>query len=448
MALAALETYVRRSYRAYSIQKIDYNIDSDDVPTHLTWEFQLRTLGTPGLGAGPNGVLTPINDSNSAPFKRIASISDMSLTVAKSEQNPTRIGAMVPVQQFDDVEDRLVRILESFPKRSRSRGASISQPNGHLPDPARLRPRQSTVEAANNSDEVTNVLIISIRKPQDLDTTTLIDSLRALVADYAEDFDSRGLRRVTFLTFKRGENYPSYYTFRGPTFQEDESIRHIEPALAYQIELSRLSNFNITPVFTENHNIHVYSAVGKDVPTDKRFFTRAVVRPGRLKDDIPTAEYLISETDRLVGDILDALQIIGPEQTDLNHIFINFTPALGLDPQEVEDALGGFIERFGRRLWRLRVTAAEIRIVCTDPVSGIAFPLRVIITNVSGFVIKIESYAEVKGENGEWFVTLHIFYAKIVGYSNHYPLRLGPALDLCICDLSQRLIQLKVYSQS
>jgi acetyl-CoA carboxylase/biotin carboxylase 1 len=68
--------------------------------------------------------------------------------------------------------------------------------------------------------------------------------------------------------------------------------------LAFQLELGRLSKFRIKPVFTENRNIHVYEAIGKgsesDKAVDKRYFTRAVVRPGRLRDEIPTAEYLIS----------------------------------------------------------------------------------------------------------------------------------------------------------
>jgi acetyl-CoA carboxylase/biotin carboxylase 1 len=155
-------------------------------------------------------------------------------------------------------------------------------------------------------------------------------------------------------------------------------------------------------VFTDNRNIHVYKAEGKDVTSDVRFFVRAVVRPPRLRDEIPTSEYLISETDRLVNDILDALQILGPERTDMNHIFINFTPTFELFPEEVEQALGGFIERFGRRVWRLRITGVEVRIICKDPVTELLFPLRVIISNVSGFVIKIDTYAEVKNDKGEW----------------------------------------------
>ncbi|KAI5299578.1 rab guanine nucleotide exchange factor S2, partial [Ascosphaera pollenicola] len=147
-------------------------------------------------------------------------------------------------------------------------------------------------------------------------------------------------------------------------------------------------------------------AIGKgpesDKAVDKRYFTRAVVRPGRLRDDIPTAEYLISEAHNLMNDILDSMEIIGNNNSDLNHIFINFTPVFPLQPTDVEQALEGFLERFGRRLWRLRVTGAEIRILCTDPTTGVAYPLRVMITNTSGYIIEVEMYMERKSEKGEW----------------------------------------------
>ena len=156
------------------------------------------------------------------------------------------------------------------------------------------------------------------------------------VADHKDELLSRNVCRITFICGHRDGSYPGYFTFRGPEYREEQSIHHIEPALTFQLELGRLSNFITKLVFTENRSIHVYEAHGKEVQSDKRYFTRAVVRPGRLRDEIPTADYLISETDRLVNDILDALEIIGNNNSDLNHIFINFTPVFPLSPEEIE----------------------------------------------------------------------------------------------------------------
>ena len=235
----------------------------------------------------------------------------------------------------------------------------------------------------------------------------MLSRITDLVNDYKSELVVRRVRRISFICGHKDGTYPAYFTFRGPAYIEDTSIRHIEPALAFQLELGRLSKFKIKPIFTENRNIHVYEAIGKgaegDKAVDKRYFTRAVVRSGRLRDEIPTAEYLISEADRLMTDILDALEIIGNNNSDLNHIFINFSNVFPLRPSEVEEALVGFLDRFGRRAWRLRVTGAEIRIVCTDPETGAPYPLRCVITNTSGYVIQVEMYAEKKSDKGgEW----------------------------------------------
>nr|CAG8435070.1 14004_t:CDS:2 [Entrophospora candida] len=201
--------------------------------------------------------------------------------------------------------------------------------------------------------------------------------------------------------------YPGYFTFREANdFTEDQTIRHIEPAMAYQLELARLSNFDIKPCFTDNRQIHVYFAVGKENTSDCRFFVRALVRPGRLRNSVQTADYLISESDRLLNEILDSLEIISSEykNSDCNHLFINFIPIFALEPRQIEEAVKGFIERHGKRLWRLRITGAEVRFKVEDPTQKSHYPLRVIINNVSGYVVKVEAYQEVKTDKENWIL--------------------------------------------
>ena len=403
LSLAALETYVRRAYRAYTLKDLHYHNDQEP-PFMISWDFLLRKVGQPELGlpnasSTPSTPATPALESN--PYKRISSISDMSYLVGRGVDEPMRKGVIFPVHYLDEAEEYLTRALEVFPRNSRSK---TKPANGLIPDLASQRRKQSSADV---DEELTAVCNVAIRDAESLDDNEILKRITTLVNDYREELLARKVRRMTFICGHTDGTYPGYYTFRGPVYQEDTSIRHIEPALAYQLELGRLSKFKIRPVFTENKNIHVYEAIGKgsdnDKVVDKRYFTRAVVRPGRLRDDIPTAEYLISEADRLTNDILDALEIIGNNNSDMNHIFINFSQVFPLEPQDVEEALVGFLERFGRRAWRLRVTGAEIRIICTEPNTGMPYPLRVVISNTSGYVIQVELYAERKSEKGgEW----------------------------------------------
>lgn len=401
VSLAALEVYTRRAYRAYQLKSIDY-ITENDIPYVLTWDFALRKVGQSEFGlpitsSHPSAPGTPAGES----FGRVHSISDMSYLTSRTEGEPTRKGAVVPVQYLDEVEEYLQKALEAFPlsgTRGKPRGSSA----GLMADLSRSR-RPAPQPEHENTDDLTAVCNVAVRDAESLDDKEILERITPIVKEYKDELLARRVRRLTFICGHKDGTYPGYFTFRGPAYEEDSSIRHIEPALAFQLELGRLSKFNIKPVFTENRNIHIYEAIGKGAENDKRYFTRAVVRPGRLREDISTAEYMISEADRLMTDILDAMEIIGNNNSDLNHIFINFSAVFPLQPSEVEEALAGFLDRFGRRAWRLRVTGAEIRIICTDPTTGEPYPLRVIITNTSGYIIQVELYAERKSEKGtEW----------------------------------------------
>jgi acetyl-CoA carboxylase/biotin carboxylase 1 len=404
VSLAALEVYIRRAYRAYTVKEVQYH-NEVEPPYFISWDFILRKVGQSEFGL-PIGSSYPSNpttpSSQGDPFKRISSVSDLSYLNKMGDEEPIRKGVIVPVQYLDEADEMLVRALEAFPRAS----AKAKRPSTTNLMPPLDGKRKPSAPKPDSEGELTGVCNIAVRDIEDLDDTEIVARASRLVEDNKEELLARRVRRLTFICGHKDGAYPGYFTFRGPTYEEDSSIRHSEPALAFQLELGRLSKFKIRPIFTQNRNIHVYEAIGKgdesDKVVDKRYFTRAVVRPGRLRDEIPTADYLLSEADRLMNDILDALEIIGNNNSDLNHIFINFTPVFPLQSRDVEEALAGFIERFGRRLWRLRVTGAEIRILCTDPESGAAYPLRVVATNTSGYVVQVESYVEKKSRTGEW----------------------------------------------
>lgn len=400
VSLAALEVYTRRAYRAYQLKTIDYLAEGES-PFVLAWDFALRKVGEAEFGL-------PIESSHpSTPgtpgegFSRVHSISDMSYIGRQAGQTePNRRGAVVPVQFIDEADEALMKALEAFPL---AKGAkSRADQGGLMADLSKRRvPHNPTPD--HPAEELTAVCNVAVRDAESIDDKDILLRLLPIVKEYKEELLARRVRRLTFICGHKDGTYPGYYTFRGPVYEEDTSIRHIEPALAFQLELGRLAKFNIRPVFTENRNIHMYEAIGKGAETDKRYFTRATVRPGQLRDEMPTAEYMISEADRLMTDILDAMEIVGNQGSDMNHIFINFSAVFPLDPKEVEAALGNFLDRFGRRAWRLRVTGAEIRLVCTNPQTGEPYPMRVNITNTSGYIVQVELYEERKSEKtNEW----------------------------------------------
>lgn len=376
VSIAAAEVYVRRSYRAYSLGPITYDFH-DKLPI-IEWKFQLPSLNSSQL----TGV-QQTQDPDQPAMNRAASVSDLSFVVDQNKEQKTRIGVLVPCRHLDDVDEMITAALEKI------------QPS----DGITFKAKESE-ESKTSYLNVFNIVVTNIDGYNNEEE--VLARVHEILDEFKEDLKSASIRRITFVFANKIGVYPKYFTFTAPDYVENKVIRHIEPALAFQLELGRLNNFDIKPIFTDNRNIHVYEAVGKNSPSDKRFFTRGIIRTGIIHNDISISEYLIAESNRLMSSILDALEVIDTSNSDLNHIFINFSAVFNVLPEEVEAAFGSFLERFGRRLWRLRVTGAEIRIACTDPNTGNSFPLRAIITNVSGYVVKSELYMEVKNTKGEW----------------------------------------------
>ena len=388
VVLAALELYVRRALRAYNVSDVSYYQKSSSPV--ITWKFKLPSLAQAAFNIGS----MPPTSPTSKEVPRVLSVSDLGFMSDNNSSVDLRSGVITSAADLEDIEEALSNALERLPRSGG--GIEFGANTSHL---SKMR-GPALITTGKGLLNTCNIMVYSA-DPAATDDT-ILQHLKEIIEEFKEELHATSVRRLTFLVSQKVGNYPKYFTFRGPDYQEDKTIRHIEPALAFQLELGRLSNFNIKPIFTDNRNIHVYEATGKDAPTDKRYFTRGIVRAGKLREDISTSEYLISEANRLMTDILDGLEVIGTSNSDLNHIFINFSAVFPLEPQEVENAFGGFLERFGRRLWRLRVTGAEIRIVISEPETGKTYPLRALINNVSGFVVTCDLYAEVKNDKGEW----------------------------------------------
>lgn len=77
----------------------------------------------------------------------------------------------------------------------------------------------------------------------------------------------------------------------------------------------------------------------------------------------------------------------------------SFVYSIPVTLEDVQRALSGFLERHGKRLWRLRVTASEIRMMLEGE-NGSIRTIRTVIENVSGLVVKAEAYDEVRTEKG------------------------------------------------
>lgn len=358
IAFAALVTYVLRAYRAYDLVNFDYAVEDFNAEERavLSWSFQLANAGQPVS-------------------QRKASETDLEALKRNQALPELRQGVMTSCGLISDLTDAIPKVCKVFQR--------------------------------GNAENPVNVINIAITDESDVNDSQARDHFVAYTNKFAGQIEAAGVRRVTFLHCQPGQ-YPWFTTLRRSedgTWAEERAIRNIEPALAYQLELNRLvKNFEIVPVPITSSAVHLYFGRSRQNPSDVRFFVRALIRPGRITGGSAT-DFLVASTDKMLSDVLDMLEVAEgrPEMrgSDDNHIFLSFLYDLPEEVQfdKVAETLAGFVERHGPRLFRLRVTSAEIRLVLTQK-DGERQPLRFFVFNETGFQVRFEGYQEHASESG------------------------------------------------
>jgi len=423
LRMASLYTYIMYTYmHAYEVNEInthsDLNNNEDNDLVFVKWNFNVRKHFAMAMGhSRRNSTSSPLNSSSSGvlgnviptttpsakneEYQRVMSVSDMTaLNSAAKQANllsnilerkklPKRNGIIVAFNNVAEMTARLPEII--------SRLGNDNEDGIQFGADKKLKP-----------EEYYNVVNVVFRDVDVSDAPTfdddddVSDRIYHMIQEKRQDLENAYIRRITFLIVKK-EDTPHYFTFKaGSGYKEDKVIRHMEPALAYQLELGRLANFDVEPMPMHNNNIHIYHAVAKENTTDSRFFVRALVHPSQIVSTVTTHDFLVSEGDRILKDIIDSLEVASSVHTttDCNHLFINFIPTFVLSVEEVAYALAEFIERHGMKLWHLRVTVGDIRLMIQTSNKKTPTPMRFLVNNVSGYITKIEIYEEVTDKEG------------------------------------------------
>ncbi|KAG8520211.1 Acetyl-CoA carboxylase 1, partial [Galemys pyrenaicus] len=403
--MAALEVYVRRAYIAYELNSVQHRQLKDNTCV-VEFQFMLPT-------SHPNRMSFSSN-LNHYGMTHVASVSDVLLD--NSFTPPCqRMGGMVSFRTFED----FVRIFDEV------MGCFCDSP-----------PQSPTFPEASHTslydedkvprDEPIHILNVAIKTDGDIEDDRLAAMFREFTQQNKATLVEHGIRRLTFLVaqkdFRKQVNcevdqrfhreFPKFFTFRArdklfslvscAQFEEDRIYRHLEPALAFQLELNRMRNFDLTAIPCANHKMHLYLGaakveVGTEV-TDYRFFVRAIIRHSDLVTKEASFEYLQNEGERLLLEAMDELEVAFNNtnvRTDCNHIFLNFVPTVIMDPSKIEESVRSMVMRYGSRLWKLRVLQAELKINIRLTPTGKAIPIRLFLTNESGYYLDISLYKEV-----------------------------------------------------
>ena len=407
----ALEIYVRRCYKAYEL--FDIQLLNDNDLLRAEWTFKSPNLMqtpevTPRQSSNDNNnnqsesaassSTTDKQDDSSLTLKpkskshiRKAESIDNFLAAEKENYDVTRYGSMVVVEYLDQVFDQFSDIIELF-----------KPPFTHIGSEPLNILNISVLKLSSSSSSSSMKSSANIRM---IDQQNLISRIGKLFYDHSKELRELGMRRIT-IVIARGSNFPEYFTFRERlNYQEDPVCRHIEPPLAYHLEMNRLSNYDITFVPTLNRQVHLYYATAKgkkigDPDFSSCFFVRAVVRSGSGSDSSGSTvnDYLISQAERVLVDAIKSLEVAVRDKkyqsAENHHIFLSIITEVAYAPENVDPLLRTLGETYGRRLWKLKVGKLELagKVKRGNSVTA----LRFIVTNPTGYDFEVEGYLEVK----------------------------------------------------
>ncbi|XP_049512514.1 acetyl-CoA carboxylase-like isoform X3 [Dermacentor silvarum] len=411
---AALEVYVRRAYVSYDLTCLQHL----QLPSGIcAAQFQFLLPSS-----HPNRqIQTPVvTDGDTA---ETPSTPEDTVSAWEHEQpdlDSQRVGIMAAFNTFDQFANDFDNLIEFF---------AISPnvaPRSEFDFGTREHSAPSFCDGSESPViiEPMHILNIAIRNDIPNEDEDYAAKYYAFCQEKCAILKERMVRRITFLILHK-RRFPQYYTFRyRDDYIEDCIYRHLEPALAFQLEINRLRNYDLEAIPTSNLKMHLYLGKAK-VPkgqevSDFRFFIRAIIRHSDLVTKEASYEYLQNEGERLLLEAMDELEVAFThpvaKRTDCNHIFLNFVPKVTMDPARIAENVRDMVMRYGPRLWKLRVLQAEIkmtirgidasstpcRMVFTEDLSGPGVPslngkcvpIRLFLANESGYYLDISLYKE------------------------------------------------------
>ncbi|KAJ5067483.1 acetyl-coa carboxylase isoform a [Anaeramoeba ignava] len=176
------------------------------------------------------------------------------------------------------------------------------------------------------------------------------------------------IKSITFLVIQNGLESPGFYTFTSKMdFAEDKTIRHVYPLFANDLELPRLSSYNVTPLHMNCAHIHLYHgefSYSKNQTQPSRLFIRSV---------LPIVQHFQNDLLHSFHEIIKKLEILQLNsvfrKSDFLHIFINILPLLSiLDEKETQKNTSAFLKKviseisskISAQLYKLKVIEIEI----------------------------------------------------------------------------------------
>ncbi|XP_069956208.1 acetyl-CoA carboxylase isoform X2 [Cherax quadricarinatus] len=391
--MASLEVYVRRAYISYDLTCLCHKELHGGVCV-VFFKFLLPSSHPNRIPHNKMWSTLEYTDPHHTPIDSPANL-----------ENCQRMGIMATFKNFEDFEIYFSDLMNFFqPCDFGGLEGEMSPQEMHS---GSIRLGSSFKDFMCDSKETKDpihIMNIGIRmEEEEKDDSVLSEQFAVFCASKKKEFHEAGIRRITMVVFYK-QQFPRYFTYRSrDEFQEDRIYRHLEPALAFQLEINRLRTYDLEALPTSNRKMHLYLAKAKVADgqevTDFRFFIRSIIRHSDLITKEASFEYLEKEGEKLLLEAMDELEVAFShplaKRTDCNHVFLNFVPTVIMNPSKIEDSIRSIVNRYGRRLWSLRVLQAEIKMTIRQTPQSKTIPIRLTLSNESGYYLDMHLYREV-----------------------------------------------------
>lgn len=193
------------------------------------------------------------------------------------------------------------------------------------------------------------------------------------VASICASLQSNNVRRITFAVNRTHLISMNYYTLRATlNFKEDSNIRHVEPALAYLLELKRITDhhdINLKYTDAEGH-VHIYLAKEKANPSVQKMFVRLLIRPNQAMRDHRTMLEFFPVARAILEQMFETFESVMAKEPWIprvkdqficsNHLFINIIAIFFHSAEEVAQVLEHLMVYYDERFNRLGIRSAEV----------------------------------------------------------------------------------------
>ena len=363
---AALHAYVLRIYKGYVVTNWT---EVQNIPGALLctkWNFAAAEadsehVSSPMRSLDRNVVEGPFHLVNSRSFQ----LEDSTIQ---------RMGEIVVLDSIASMKRSLGGILEAY----------------------------AAITAAGNVSEIRpmNSLNLFMRNEADgMREDARIADIHMTLAAHKALLRKCSLRSVTVVLVCDDSSHNFYSFPASMDFEENPIHRHIDPALAYQLGLERLSEFSLQRFPTK---VDDYNAFYAEHDQDRRFFVRTLVRTtetlsSRANLTMPGVEKAFSESLTVLENAMtDSSQRF--ERLNMNHIFLNVLATVETD-SELDDIVSDFSIVFKRmyaehetEMDNLRVTDVEIAL--TAQIRDTAVPLLFTLSSPSAHLMQMYVYKE------------------------------------------------------